>query len=462
MLTILQNLVNFGFYGSRGEIVDLCNPMIATLDGRADKIHATAQAGDPARKVFDDCTSLVMDSKRQMINSLYAICSLRDDYRLSLVMYSFRQSVDSGLPLVKQDDSKAGTWLLIDKFQEAFNDVFEAGGDIDGTALDLDAMSVSPLSTILMDLMMYNNPELFEASLSLLETIFSQRVAIIEAMENVQLLLNENVPTFGTMTAMTAEVSMLRNYVESYETWGVANSFSPIDEGIVASVLASLDKLGKMCFEPPNTVLDPAMAPTNTKDGPTKEWQDLQRNMDIHSLLIRGVEIPYNTFKVHHASTGGYGESETTKTENRNKQASYDALKSVVAKSWQTSLAFLKGNKENQKIYYEFRNFMIEEMRTAPELGIATILIEVFRDNIKTIEAAEDTLFMTFAHMLGSESDPSTRLSYLTFFEVMVEVTNFGIVQASQRKAIRALVDPTFKDSILVLEPPPEIGRAHV
>jgi hypothetical protein len=119
------------------------------------QIHATAQAGDPARKVFDDCTSLVMDSKRQMINSLYAICSLRDDYRLSLVMYSFRQSVDSGLPLVKQDDSKAGTWLLIDKFQEAFNDVFEAGGDIDGTALDLDAMSDSPLSTILMDLMMY-------------------------------------------------------------------------------------------------------------------------------------------------------------------------------------------------------------------------------------------------------------------------------------------------------------------
>ena len=274
-------------------------------------------------------------------------------------------------------------------------------------------------------------------------------------MENVQLLLNEKVPTFDTMTAMTAEVSMLRNYVESYETWGVANSFSPIDEGIVTSVLASLDKLGKMCYEPPNTVLDPAMAPTTTKDGPTKEWQDLQRNMDIQSLLIRGVQIPYHTFKVHHASTGGYGESETTKTENRNKQASYDALKSVVAKSWQTSLAFLTGNKENQKIYYEFRNFMIEEMRTAPELGIATILIEVFRDNIKTIEAAEDTLFMTFAHMLGSESDPSTRLSYLTFFEVMVEVKNFGIVQASQRKAIRALVDPTFKDSILVLEPPP-------
>ena len=66
------------------------------------QIHATAQAGDPARKVFDDCTSLVMDSKRQMINSLYAICSLRDDYRLSLVMYSFRQSVERLVPLVKQ------------------------------------------------------------------------------------------------------------------------------------------------------------------------------------------------------------------------------------------------------------------------------------------------------------------------------------------------------------------------
>ena len=137
ILTILQNLVNFGFYGSRAEIVDLCNPMIATLDGRADKITKTSPEGDEARKQFDDYTSLVMDSKRQMINSLYGVCKLRDDFRLSIIMYEFRQSTN-GKPLLEQDKVKADKWILIDKFQDAFNNVFEAGGDIDGTALDLE------------------------------------------------------------------------------------------------------------------------------------------------------------------------------------------------------------------------------------------------------------------------------------------------------------------------------------
>jgi hypothetical protein len=461
VLTILQKLVNFGFYGSRAEIVDLCNPMIATLDGRADKIFRHSPEGDDARKIFDDYTSLVMDSKRQMINSLYAICSLRDDFRLSIIMYEFKSSVDKNVPLLAQDQLKPDKWILVDQFQDAFNNVFEAGGEIDGTALDLDAMSDSPLSTILMDLMMYKNPELFEASLSLLETIFSQRVAIIEAMDGVQLLLQETVPTFETLETMMAELGTLRNYVESYETWGVQNSFSPIDRTKYQTVLDSLDKLSVMCYQAPATVLDPAaeemVAPGQPRTKPTREWQDLMRNLDIHSLLIRAVEIPFNMFKVDDMPMGGGGYGAIAPSQDQiDKNESYKVLISVATAAWKMALSFVKGNKQNQAIFYEMRDFMVEQMKGAPELGIQNIIIEVFRDNLKVVEAAEESLFHTFADLLGKSN---YSLDYLEFFEVMVNVKNFGIVQASQRKIIRALNEPALKDDrgvskVLLLEPP--------
>ena len=138
-------------------------------------------------------------------------------------------------------------WRLQPTFHDNFNEVFESK---QGLALDLDDMSAAPLSTILMDLMMYEYPELFEASLTLFKANFSQREALISAMSTVQLMSTDALPIFSNLEKLTEAVALVRTKLESYETWGVANSFSPIDEGIVASVLASLDKLGKMCFQP--------------------------------------------------------------------------------------------------------------------------------------------------------------------------------------------------------------------
>ena len=89
--------------------------------------------------------------------------------------------------------------------QTAFNDVFEAGGEIDGTALDLDAISKAPLGTICMDLMMYMQPELFEASMSLLKSCYTQRKSIITAMDRVQVRVRTN-----TNAALSVVVVVVR------------------------------------------------------------------------------------------------------------------------------------------------------------------------------------------------------------------------------------------------------------
>ena len=38
LLRTLKSLVEFGFYGTQQEIQELCDPLISTLDGRADKM----------------------------------------------------------------------------------------------------------------------------------------------------------------------------------------------------------------------------------------------------------------------------------------------------------------------------------------------------------------------------------------------------------------------------------------
>ena len=62
LLSVLEKLVAFGFYGTRSEIVDLCNPMIAVLDGRADKIDFGDRPG--ILKRYDHSSSRVRSHNR--------------------------------------------------------------------------------------------------------------------------------------------------------------------------------------------------------------------------------------------------------------------------------------------------------------------------------------------------------------------------------------------------------------
>lgn len=116
-------------------------------------------------------------------------------------------------------------WRLQPTFHDNFNEVFESK---QGLALDLDDMSAAPLSTILMDLMMYEYPELFEASLTLFKANFSQREALISAMSTVQLMSTDALPIFSNLAKLTEAVALVRTKLESYETWGVENKFSGI------------------------------------------------------------------------------------------------------------------------------------------------------------------------------------------------------------------------------------------
>jgi hypothetical protein len=157
LLDTLNNLACFGFYGTVAEIVDLCNPLIGTLDGRADVIDRPdpAQlrasfgggAGDAGAgkvrfhrvkdgKATEDesgvemstfgededeskggdeeeegagkdlrrykmglDTNLVMDSKMNMCKVLNMMADIRCDFRLTRLLYILKQSSKDGTKL---------------------------------------------------------------------------------------------------------------------------------------------------------------------------------------------------------------------------------------------------------------------------------------------------------------------------------------------------------------------------
>ena len=353
---------------------------------------------------------------------------------------SMNKMLTKSMIVEEEDDDDASNYTLTADFQVFFDDMFEAGGAIDGKALDLDAISESPLGTICMDLMMYDSPELFEASFSLLKTMYAQRTTIIHAMKSVQLLYNEQLPLFHSLKHLKSEVGELRNYIESYETWGVQNSFSPIDRPIFEQVTTSLEKLSKFVFAPPNAEILAALELSGRrlsvdqkdegnmtrglggvrgtrrmssqvamlkKRAPEAMWQDLLRNLDIDSLLIRAVEIPYDTY----IPTG----KQLGTPEGDDMQATYDVLLEVVRAAWFCAKSFVLSHPSNQEIFFKHMDFMVAEMKASPGLPIADMLTEVFRDNSEMIEQADEALFREFTSMLNHSAYD---ISYLNFFEV--------------------------------------------
>ena len=97
---------------------------------------------------------------------------------------------------------------------------------------------------------MYDSPELFEASLSLLRTN-SQRPALVKVLDDVQLLEEALPPPFPKFANLERELDYLRYHVESYETWAICSPRRPdVDVDVLEHVLVTLQHLAEFCNQP--------------------------------------------------------------------------------------------------------------------------------------------------------------------------------------------------------------------
>ena len=444
MLLLLERLVAFGFYATAREVAHLCDPIVSTLDGRADRM---SKGGDPAGEKDEDDrpmrywltepSMLVMESKQSMIHSLLDVMRLSQDYRIRLLMHFFKQSMaPSAKSFIKPHPQRPGEYLLEPVVQSKFNDLFEKGGEIDGLALDLDQMSSEHLPTICMDLMMYDSPELFEAAFHLLYAQFSQRETTVNMLSSVQLLeTDQSLPIYGTLDKLRSSVGVLRNKVESYEIWCVDNEFSPLDPESYEFVLTEFEQLERFCTK-------------GTSDGvggavPHETNQNILRNLDFARLLTSAITIPFNTYagEVH----GGP------------KNKSFLALRAVVTAAFATLSVFVKNHETNQNSFFDTIPTLVEVVEADPELHAEQLIYSILHGNAELVGGLSEWVFLRFAKQL--QDNPTAQA--LQFYETVLDAVTGRSSNSTdgacddkggsvltgkiQKNTIRVLCDPMFK-----------------
>ena len=75
--------------------------------------------------------------------------------------------------------------------------------------LDLAELTGVPVSDILLDCIMYEDDDLFEDSLKLLDRHFGQRRKLLQALDEVYLLDDGNIPTFTTVSNLQSRLGTL-------------------------------------------------------------------------------------------------------------------------------------------------------------------------------------------------------------------------------------------------------------
>ena len=371
----------------------------------------------PQRWAFNEETQLVMNSKCEMLAVIDALSDVRLDFRLSQLLAVAKTATRMGgvgslvhhhlgdvsepamcdvrrLFRKKHNAEHEGIFDALRK--QAISESTTASGDAgfcvtnfgfdkfdnmfgsDYAGLDMDAISDSPLVTICFDLMMYQSPDVFEAAFKTLLRHFSQRQSLLKCLREVQLLVNPS--TVAAYQVLERELSMVRNRFESYETWGVANEFSPVQDDVVQEVLATLKKLTLLCTD----------ARTNE---PVRETQNLLRALKVSDVIIKALVIPIPEGPPGH-------------------------LHEIKKLCNQFFKAFVRDNKKNQARAHRFMSIFLSNMKNL--LGAAPAITAIFSHNPSMCTKVSVDLIDAFVSTIRSKS-PAKSIQFLMFLDGVID-----------------------------------------
>ena len=488
VIEVVQGLMTFGFQSTHAKIKDLMQALVKLLDGRSDVESCDMDAGvDPGglltpfihpmdRFKFSPKSPSVTGLKVSIIKVLMDVADLRANFRLCKLLQRFKEyNSDERLSLelkkhhafVKENKADMYSGPLTDKIFDDFEELFVKG---DGAALDLGKLSGGQnVDQILLDCLMYNDDVLFARALGMLERTYAQRRKLIEAAGDVTLLERENVPVFGNVADMSAELSYLTFLVRSSEVWGVSSRVSgPFGPDKYDTVVRTCDKIAEFLFHPvlkyekavvpakrgsansgllaarlatvpgiPNSSDNPMLSNVSAAsidpdedagDGPVLFHQDVLRSMNLQLTLIEGLNIDYNiSFKGSICSSD-------------DKCKSREMLVHVQRKLFEALGNFVRGNTKNQVVVFKHLktlrkhlgplklpltwpdDFGVEHQRrlaTGPGLNTEEIIIECLRNNANLCEnSTPRDLLEEFGALMDQEPDPSG-CNQLELFQIL-------------------------------------------
>jgi hypothetical protein len=177
----------------------------------------TVETDQVSRYKANDHSLAIMDTKRNLIKVLLAAAKLRDQFYLSKFLYIFREYIQ------ERDAGGHGFKKWTDKhIEKAFVSIMD--DDVpENNKLNFSQLSSVPMGPLTLDLMMYENEELFEVAFKFLTRQNEDIEALLSNAKEVFLLPKNELPVFHTFELLEREVAELRQLFETAEQWALAS-----------------------------------------------------------------------------------------------------------------------------------------------------------------------------------------------------------------------------------------------
>ncbi len=332
----------------------------------------------------------------------------------------------------------------------------------DGVAFDLSAIASVDVDAILVDLLMFEDDEIFRHALHLLMRQYGQRAKLLEAVSGVCLLSHGALPIIESASRLQADLGMLRYALRSTEVWAVksrmSGDFNRQTLDFVRTTLTNLRGLLEGDGEPMDDYFDNPMHEAKGPSPPLRsksesaesstDFHELLRKMDLQRTLFDALgSIDYNI-----AFQGSI-------CEDHDKLTSRSMLIDVLRLILTVLRAFCKGSAENQALTATQLDFLMAltgplklpdvpiELQAQAErttssdgdLGAEEVIMEIFQDN--TALCAKTALIKRsmadhFGDLIERTHEDVSLSRHLRFFKV---ICGEGTIRPNQMLAVETL-----------------------
>jgi hypothetical protein len=227
---------------------------------------------------------MLMEVKANMCRVLLTVSDLRLDFRVTKMLNLFKISIrdmkraqqegadGGGRVLAPHTQEKMSKYLLMEEKQltgadgdnhsdghlfklkrKTRKEIADMFTNEDAKLLDLDRMSPhTQMVPVLLDMLMYEHPGLFEAALKLLVRRYQQKRSLLRACdpEKLTLLDSSSIAVFTDLQGLKVAARKLKMEVNSWEIWGVSNEFGRGEPKTLVAVLEAIQKCTKLCTTP--------------------------------------------------------------------------------------------------------------------------------------------------------------------------------------------------------------------
>ena len=452
LLGNLKSLIQMGFYSSMKELERILLPLIKILNSSKDVTFQSEEkkrfmmivAKFTASKAFDNHrrptssvesryvatpeTTIVMRIKIRILQIVDLVLNYFNDYRVRKVLLKFKKSMEAPGKKSAFSDQQDAAVSLATVIEELYAD----------QKLMLGNYSEGAFKGILIDLLLYQNPELQVLAFQVLYKKHHLHESLKEILQGLHLVYDRtairNIETIKTLGRKIRELS------ESVESWHAVNTGSARKQSDMAvltimkltDLLTCADTVDMLNSNEPEeeafTSSDPQandMLERNLM--PDHENQRIMRHLHTYKYIIHLLD---------HDLKCQFGEPERS-----------PAVKKVLKACIKFLARFVAGEKTNQRIIAGKMSILMKHLKLDPELGVESVMSELFHDNkvlLHDLHAIENYLNAGIKLIEDLPNSDYNRGKMLFTFTSLMKYCGSAI-KSNQTHVLNALFKKEFK-----------------